>query len=99
MKIEKNLVKEMTIEKFAELHDLTMEINERPDTTINMRFYAEFKYTELIIGNGLRSAFGNGKTIEEAIQEYAENISLRKIAVYAYKTYRKNIDVPRLVAK
>ena len=99
MKIEKNLVKEMTIEKFAELHDLTMVINERPYSVPTMRFYAEFKNTELMLGHGLRGASGDGATPEEAVAEYAQNISLRKIAVNAFKTYRKNIDVPRLVTK
>jgi hypothetical protein len=97
MKIEENFVKEMTIEEFAELHDLTMEINERPNSVPTMRFYASFKHTEVMLGRCLGSVSGDGETIEEAIQAYAQNISLQKIAVDAFKSNRREIDVPRLI--
>lgn len=100
MKVEKRLIPEMTIEEFAEKHDLIMEVNERRSDRMRRpwRFYASFKYAELREGDRLlRGAYGNGDTAEEAIANYAEEISGGLLILNAYGSDRKEIKVPRLL--
>lgn len=100
MKIQRYPIERMTIEEFAEKHDLIMEIHER--TPLNMgkrwhpryRFYARFKDSGVISGSDLIMACGNGKTEEEAIADYQHYINLETI-----KVNDKEIQVPELILK
>lgn len=98
MKIEKHEIDGMTIEEFADKHDLVMEIHERR-TPIGdpSRYYAHFKSAEAKEGTCcLVGLFGNGSTPEEAITNYAREISLRTIIINAMRDNRREIIVPRL---
>jgi hypothetical protein len=99
MKIEIHSITEMSIEAFANIHGLTMEVHERNvKADSHARYYAHFKGVEVKVSPGiLGSTYGNGKTPKAAIAEYAMRISLQCIVVDAMRESRREIDVPRLI--
>jgi len=98
MKIKRENIPSMTIEQFADAHNLVMEVNERrrPEGDPS-RYYAHFEHCEVGGDGFLRGAYGNGATPEDAITEYAAAISLKRLVVGAYTPERREIDVPRLL--
>ena len=101
MKIERNLVPEMTIEQFTDEHNLTMIVKERanPEMSNLHRFYANFKeHPDISSGVFRVGAFGDGDTEEGAIRAYSEEIS-GKLLIFGRGAGRKEIQVPRLVTK
>lgn len=95
MKIERNLLTRMTIEEFAEKHDLTMSVYERTGPILP-RFYAYFRGAEVKEGDILIGISGDGDSEEEAIKDYAKQISTRRLVLGAYTPERREIDVPKL---
>lgn len=99
MKTEHHTIEEMTIEAFAEKHNLTMEVHERErapgDST---RFYAHFKHSDVNEGRLLCGTFGNGATHEQAIAAYARRISMQMLVIDAMSASRREIQVPRLIS-
>jgi len=98
MKIEYDVLPEMTLEEFADANDLIVEVRERPHIRVGRpsRFYASFKHVEVMENGCLAGYFGDGRTAEEAIENYAQEISRRRIAVNAYTDHRIEIQVPTL---
>jgi hypothetical protein len=100
MKIERNLIAKMSLNQFAEQHDLTMVLNERSpvEHPTLPRYWASFKGAEVVDGFCLASNFGSGYTEEEAFKEYAKTISGKTIVFNAYnRNDRYEIKVPLLV--
>lgn len=103
MKIERHLQPEtevMHIEEFADKHDLVMVVNERPkDLPVRNlpRFYARFKNAETKNRDILAGSFGNGESEEEAICEYAKEISGKLLVIDAMTPQRREIQVPTLI--
>ena len=104
MKITRKLIPEMTLEEFADKHGLELEVCERRRDRLPHagRFYAMFARAEVMDPPGFLSGVsGDGDTEEEAIRDYAERISEKRLAIYgpapAYE--RTNIDVPRLTVE
>jgi hypothetical protein len=98
MKIEYQTIEEMTISEFADKHGLKMIVKERklPDGH-SERFYAFFDCAEVKEWIVLRSEYGNGSIPEDAILNYAREISLKKLVINAMSPdKRKEIEVPRL---
>ena len=90
-------IPKMTIEEFADKHDLTMTVRERPTaSTVDNRFYASFDSVELKGDGVLVSSFGNGATPEEAINNYATEIHLQVLVVDAMKPSRREIAKTRI---
>lgn len=86
----------MTIEKFADQHNLEMEVNERNEPEGSpSRYYAHFKHAEVKEGRILCGTYGDGATPKEAITNYAPQISLKLLVIDAYGD-RREIQVPRL---
>lgn len=100
MKTIRHDIEQTTIEDFAERHGLVMEIHERPKPIGDpARYYAHFKSAEAREGSCcLIGLFGNGATPEEAVAEYATEISLRTLIIDAMRESRREIRVPRLSA-
>lgn len=98
MKIKREVIPEMTIEEFADANNLVMRVNERrvPTTDPN-RYYAYFEGCEVMESGFLISESGNGMTENDAINDYAKRISLKRIAFHAYGPDRLEINVPRLI--
>jgi hypothetical protein len=98
MEIRKRLLERMTIEEFAEREGLIMEVVERPrNIPYNFPFYANFDHAEIQQGGFLIGAYGNGNTPEEAIENYARQISGLILIFNAYRDDRKEIRIPVLV--
>lgn len=98
MKIKREDIPCMTIEQFADAHDLVMIVVERslPEGDPS-RYYAHFEHCE-VGGDGiLHGTFGNGRTPEEAISAYVEEIRFKRLVVEADTARRREIDVPRLL--
>jgi len=98
MKIKYEDIPSMTIEQFADVHNLVMEVHERRRPEGDpLRYYASFEHVEIGGDGFLRGEFGNGRTPDEAIANYAAVITLKHIVVEAYTPERREIDVPRLL--
>ena len=99
MKIKQNFISRMPVEDFADTHGLVMEINERRNAaeTGLPRYYAHFEHVNVKEGCCLSSTFGNGNTPDEAIANYAKELSEKRLVVNAYKPDRKEIDAPILI--
>jgi hypothetical protein len=103
MEIKYNKIETITIDEFADRHGLVLEVNEREPLYIKMphigengRFYAYFGNIEISDGRFLTSAFGNGSTIREAIEDYAYQLSHTTVKNGNTGGY---IDVPHLTLK
>ena len=92
---------ETDITIFAAAHNLTLTISERHNEARSsmMRYYAKFNNVEVSTGNFLTSTFGNGRTAEEAIADYAKNISGQRLVVNAYNFNRYEVNAPTLTFK
>lgn len=99
MKTRTIMLPRATIEEFAEREGLVMEIRERSDQASPTRFYARFDKSEMLEGHFLVGNYGNGSTPEEAIANYASEISGRCLVIGAYTPERREIIVPILEPK
>lgn len=72
-------------------------VQERPSYLNLDRFYVSFEHGEVMENGCLIGASGNGNTIDEAIIDYCNQISNRKMAFNAYQENRKEIRCPKLV--
>ena len=97
MKTKMFELKRMTIDEFAEENGLTMEIHERSAIDSPTRFYANFEGAEISEYPGLVGAYGNGATPDEAVDNYAEEISGKLVVIGAYTDGRIEIPVPILM--
>lgn len=87
----------MDIVDFAQANNLEIEVKERPYLEGHeARYFADFTESEIMENGYLVGAYGDGRTIDEAIAAWAERVSLCRIAVRAYKPDRREIQVPRL---
>ena len=82
MKIKSGLIKDVTISELADLYGLTLKVNERDSSLMGLahigtggRFYAVFNKIEEVNGCCLISKHGNGPTPQDAIDDYASEIS------------------------
>lgn len=80
MRIEYHHVTNGTIEEFADTHGLTMVVVERRNPSVpNHRYYAAFQDYGIRVPGGVCYTYGNGATPEEAIAEYAREISGQRL--------------------
>lgn len=77
MKIQRFPIETVSLEDFADKHNLTMEVRERDDGS----WYAKFEDVYVVGNVVLVSAFSNGTTEFEAIENYAKEISKTTIRV------------------
>lgn len=93
-------IERKTIEGFADSYNLVMEVRERhlrPSSPAGLkRYYARFEKSEIKEGCILSSTCGNGDTYEEAINNYAKEISGNLLVINATGTLRREIKVPIL---
>jgi hypothetical protein len=103
MLIERLPVNRMLLQDFADKHGLIMEIGERTQTDLHPsipfksnRFYASFKDIETKQGACLCGTHGNGGTGEEAISDYANQISGKLLVRGAFTEDRQEFYAPEL---
>ena len=98
MNITENLIPEMTLEKFADEHDLEFEINERNVPKNDpMRFYVNFKGAWISEPGVFCGASGDGNTKEEAIKNYKNRISNSCLVFHPNCSNEKRIHVPHII--
>jgi hypothetical protein len=87
----------MTLEKFGDLHGLTLRVTERAGDLRNISlWYASFDHVEVIRKGMLHSVCGGGDTIRGAIKAFVENISNERIVIKAASPDRREVRVPKL---
>ena len=59
-------------------------------------FYAKFKDSDVVDGNVIRGVYGNGNTIDEAIQDYCKEISGRVLVINRYSDNPKTFFIPKV---
>lgn len=99
MKIKKEYLETISLEEFAENYDLTLVIRKREESDSNMKYYAFFENCEVSKGEYYSLNHGNGRTPEEAILRYIENISEQHMAERPYTKKYRSITVPNLSNK
>lgn len=103
MNIVRTAPKRMTIEEFADINKLTMEVHERSPKDIRdfhmPRFYAHFALSDTLEDACLVGAFGDGNTEAEAIADYAHRISEHILVIDARKKTERELTVPVLSVK
>lgn len=100
MKIIRKDIPSMTIEEFADANKLTMLVQERELPEGNpARYWAHFEHAEVLDGRIAWRMSGDGATSEEAIANYAGEISCKLLVLYAGSAERREILAPRLKVK
>jgi hypothetical protein len=90
----------MTLKEFAELHDLVMEVGERPRWSWkddSSRWHAAFKRAEVKGDGVLIGEWGEGPTLEKAIADYASKLPGKTLVIDACTDRRREILVPDLI--
>ena len=101
MKIKIDRLPRMTLEEFADKNDLTIVVKERPSGyRWTSKFYAMFEGPWYVKEGEyfVKGSFGNGDTPEEAIADYAKEISEQTL-VYKHSNNDTDIKVPILIEK
>ena len=98
MEIKINTLPRYTIYEFGDRHNLEITINERERRFWwygeGERFYASFDHSEIKIDGGmLKWEYGNGKTPNDAINNYARVISGKVLVVNAHCPERPLIEI------
>ena len=82
----------MDIQEYADA--INVEIHLKRYENQDNRWMAEFPDCELMEDGCLASAYGNGKTPDEAIRDYVNQIAGKRIAIGAYTDGRREFNVP-----
>lgn len=72
-------------------------VNERPSNLRLPKFYVSFENSDVMNDGVLIGSFGNGDTIDEALQNYCKEVSCKKIVFGVYTNSRDEITLPKLV--
>lgn len=93
-----NLLKGVEITDFEKGIGVDLVISERDANRLPhiKKYFARFEGAELIEGHFLASISGDGDTIDEALRNYCELISNKKLCINAYTPNRIEIYVPKL---
>ncbi len=94
MKVVLNRSPSQTLLQIGNLHNLILEISERPlPNRLRMpRFTCRFRYTEVKHEGALLVEYGEGRIIEEAIEDYCNKISNKTLVVNAMNSHRLEFD-------
>lgn len=95
MKVSIHKITRMEFQEFADKYDLELEIRER-GSGAKWPIYIHFKGVEVKDGSLLLGEYGNGRTLKEAVCNYAALISNKLLVKGAYTDQRKEIIAPNL---
>lgn len=101
MKIERIIEPVVTLNSFAEMHDLTLVIGERDDPSKGeFKYFVYFKDCSLS-GQPAENNKGEAQTEAEAISAYARKISKQTLLRHnkGVRQFADLIDVPKLKIK
>ncbi|MEN6549993.1 MAG: hypothetical protein ABFE07_28450 [Armatimonadia bacterium] len=96
--IRKHRNRPISLEKFADQHGLTLEVNiyHRGEKVF---YTAWFPRVELSEGCVLRSCLGSGDSEAEAIRDYTQRLSGQKLVIDGGRRTRKEVCAPTLTVK
>lgn len=92
-----NLIGTKEILDFEKELDLELVVNERPKSYNLPTYWVSFEYAEVMDNGMLCGAFGNGNTIDEALQDYCKEIETKRMALHACSDKRREIVCPKLI--
>ncbi len=99
--MEINLIETKEILDFENEIGYKLEVNERRINSISKsklhRFHVSFKEGEVMKDGCLISSYGNGNTIDEALIDYATQVSCERVVFGAYTKNRREISFPKLI--
>ena len=78
MKMEIRRLPRQSIESFASMNDLTMNVHERREKTLP-KWFCYFSEVEVKRNSVLSMECGEGATIKEAIEDYCKNLSFKHV--------------------
>lgn len=86
----------VSFEKFAENNGLEMVVRERSsEAPAQCRFYASFKYVEVMDRGFLVGQYGDGETPESAIAAYRDKLRGKRVVYRACSTFdRREFQCP-----
>lgn len=87
----------MEILDFEKEIGIELEVKNRGLKSSLPIFYVSFPKSEIASKGMLIGKFGNGNTIDEALKDYADELSEETIIFNAYTSSRKEIKSPILV--
>ena len=83
----------MKVTELCDAIDAQIEVLYHPNQ--NFRWSAKFKGGEIIQDGCLISSFGNGKTPQEAVENYAAKIRGKRICFGAFTANRREFVMPK----
>jgi hypothetical protein len=90
-------INRMTIEEFATQHDLILRVTEREAAyAAPGKWYCYFPEIEIKKGGVLESGSGDGDTINDAIFNYCEILSNKRVVYKAFTPSRAEFTMPEL---
>lgn len=93
MKINRNTLKRPTLEEFADKHDLTLEIGERPKEYGLPRYFAYLKDVYLDEGCVVVGTSGNGDDEQSAVQDYVKRLNGQLLTIRPFDPSRRKKTV------
>ena len=90
------LIKEQEILDFEKEISVELELKERSEKSNLPKYYVSFPGGEVMYRSTLSSSFGNGETMDEALEDYAKQISNETLVFGAHGISRREIKCPRL---
>jgi hypothetical protein len=96
--VEHFSLKSQSLSDFADLHGLSLDMNERDPVLRRTlpRWRCSFRNLEIKDGSLLIGTFGDGDTQEEAIEDYCNRISGKIGVLNAFRSNRTTVNIPTL---
>ena len=92
-----NLITEKEITDFEREIGHEIVVNERPHSYNLPRYYAKFENCEVKEDCCLIGTYGNGSTIDEALSNYCNEVSNKRMVFNSHTSKRQEIVFPKLV--
>jgi hypothetical protein len=93
MRVTKHFLRPVTasLQQLADLYALDLHVYERSGEGNLPRFYASFESVETKEPGVLVSTYGNGDTPEQAVADYAHQLSGRVLVIRSHQPSRREI--------
>jgi hypothetical protein len=85
-------VRALTLNELADLIDVNISLLRYAGQA--GRWTCQFSGVEVMESGCLTSAFGNGSTPQEAMEDFAKNIKGKRIAIGAFTPRRREFNIP-----
>jgi len=90
-----NLISTKEILDFEKEIGIEIVVNERKEYSKGCKYYVKFEHSEIMEGGSLIGSYGNGDTIDEALENYCKEIQNKRMAFNAYTPNRREVVCPK----